>query len=106
MRTSAGATSPNPITVTVTPTVGNVSVGYGINAQGAGLNTGHLTLNGGQLNFQINGAGLGTGYAPISTTGTVTLSSVQLYVNMSSSFVPSLGQVRLIKLSPQHVQQF
>ncbi len=64
---------------------------------GAGLlNTKNLAFNTGSSfsRVDINGATAGSGYDQIKVTGTVTIgSSVSLGLNLSSSFVPTIGQV-------------
>ena len=66
-----------------------------------GFNTGNLTLGDvsfGQalVIFSISGPVAGTNYFPINVTGTVTLANARLAASLSSSFVPTRGEIYTI----------
>jgi hypothetical protein len=71
------------------PTNGTTSTTTGI------MNTGNLSVSGGgTVAFTINGATPGTQYSQVNVTGTVDIgSSEYLLMTLSTSFVPTRGQV-------------
>ena len=93
--TIVGNGSLGSLTSGVNLTPGDNSATFCCNANGTGiLNTGNLTLTGGNVYLDINGGAPGTGYDQFNVTGAVALgASATLNLRMSTNFVPTLGQV-------------